>query len=143
MKQVKQVMMISCLIASFVIVFLWATRHSYAIAGVPVEPAKITIRPEIPTVTEPIQIVVAGIWSDGCSPFYVTHEISATTILISAALPEPDVICGQAVTPWSITVDLAPLSAEHYQVEVGGAVSVSSTVSVTGNLVYLPAVRSE
>lgn len=131
------------LIASLLVALLLTGGPSYAAAGIPAEPTEITISPEIPTVGDPIQIVIDGIWSDGCSPFYVSHEISATTILIRAALPEPDVICGQAITPWSITVDLAPLPAESYQVEVDGAVSVSSTVSVAGNFVYLPAIWSE
>lgn len=131
------------LIVSLLVALLFAASWRYAAAGIPAAPAKITITPEIPTVGDPVQIVVNGIWSDACVPYYVTHEISGTTILITAALPAVEVVCGQGESPWSITVDLAPLPAEYYQVEVDGAVSVSSTVSVAGNFVYLPAIRRE
>ena len=142
MDPVERVVTGGLLIASLLVALLLAASHSYA-AGVPVELAKITVAPKIPIVSESVQIIVDGIWSDGCVPYYASHKISGTTIHITTALPALDVLCGQAESPWSITVELASLPAERYRIEVEGAVVLSSTMSVASNLVYLPAIRSE
>ncbi len=130
------------LAALLLVTLLLRSGHSYA-AGIPAEPAKINVAPKMPIVNEPVQIIVDGIWSDGCVPYYVSHNISETTILITTALPPLDIVCGQAESPWSITVDLPSLPAEDYQIEVAGAVALSSTMRVAGSLVYLPAIRNE
>ncbi len=106
--------------------------------NVPVEPPRIDVLPALPSATEPLQVRVAGVWSDGCVPYGLSHEVTATAIVIVAATPEPEVVCGQSTTPWTIEIDLGRLPANNYEIEVRGAVAARSTVAVMGTQVYLP-----
>lgn len=106
--------------------------------GVPVDAIVWTVAPAVPIVGATVQVTVAGTWSDSCIPSYVSHAVTAQTIVIVTATPAPDVICGQAETSWSITVGLGELSAATYQLQVTGAMSVSTTLTVLGNVHYLP-----
>lgn len=105
--------------------------------GGPIE-STLTIAPTLPTVDAPIQVTMAGIWSDACIPTYKSHIITGQTIVITLEPLAP--VCGQVVTPWSITVALGHLSAATYQLQVTGVVTMSTTMTVFGNFSYLPLV---
>ena len=106
-------------------------------AGIPIG-ATLTVTPVLPRVDAPVQVTLAGIWSDSCVPSYTSHTKTAHTITISIETPAPEIVCGQAVTPWSITVALGHLSAATYQLQVVGALNMSTEVTVLGNVNYLP-----
>jgi len=142
MYQRERFIIIGLCITSLLVVFLFSSTRSYAAVG-RAAPADITITPKMPTVSDPVQIVVGGLWPDACVPQYAAHEIRQTMILITATLPLTDLVCGQVETPWSMTVALAPLPVDTYQIKVNGAVSISSTVNIASNLIYLPAIHHE
>lgn len=78
---------------------------------------QLTVTPPKPTLTEAIIIGAGGLWRDGCVPVYKTHQVTANRITINAVTPV-SVICGQVVTPWSLSIWLDPLPAGIYAVEL-------------------------
>ena len=116
---------------------LAAVRRPTALSE-PVEPTEITVTPTLPTTADIVQITVDGVWSHGCVPFDSGHTVVGSTISISTTVPGPEIVCGQVVTPWSILVELDRLTAGPYQIDVQGAVAVTSTLTVLGNQIYLP-----
>lgn len=104
-------------------------------AGIPIG-STLTVTPLLPRVDAPVQVTLSGIWSDSCIPIYESHLTTAQTIVINLDAIGP--VCGQAVTPWSITVALGHLPATTYQLQVVGALNLSTELTVFGNLNYLP-----
>ncbi len=102
--------------------------------------ATLTVTPSAPKVNDPVQVTVSGVWSDGCVPDQLSHVITDRTIAIVIAMPDPMLVCGQAFTPWSLMVDLGKLPQAEYHVQVSGAVTLSTTLSITGHAIYLPTV---
>lgn len=107
---------------------------------IPGEPAEVLIVPQVPTATEAIEITVKGLWPDGCVPEYEQHQIVDSRIVVTVA-PSQWVVCGQVVTPWSFDITIAALPVADYQVEVQGAVVVSTTLTVVAERIYLPLIR--
>ena len=106
-------------------------------AGIPIG-STLTVTPRLPRVDAPVQVTLAGIWSDSCVPSYTSHTKTAHIITLLIETPAPEIVCGQAESPWSITVALGHLSAAIYQVQVVGALTMSTEVTVFGNVNYLP-----
>lgn len=106
--------------------------------GVPVESA-VDIVPTFPKVSDRVLVTVGGIWSDGCIPTQLSYSVDEHVITIDVAIPDL-AICGQVFTPWSLTVDLGELPQGDYHIQVEGAVTLSTTVSIAGHLLYIPAV---
>lgn len=95
--------------------------------------ANVLLEPRKPHAGDALQLIVHGIWRDGCVPFYQSHQLSAHLISITTTSPtlvDPAVVCGQALTPWNFSVAVAPLSADVYTVTVGGAVTATATFTV-------------
>lgn len=118
------------------------TRSKIAMAqggpgDMPGEPAEVLIVPQVPTATEAIQITVKGIWPDGCVPEYEQHVIVDSHIVVMVA-PSQWTVCGQVVTPWSFEITIDALPAADYQVDVQGAVTASTTLTVVTERIYLP-----
>ncbi len=107
--------------------------------GGPIE-STLTVAPPVPIVVAPVVVTLAGIWSDACIPSYESHSITAHTVIIVVETPAPEVVCGQAETPWSLTVGLGHLAAATYQLQVVGALTMSIDITVFSNLSYLPLV---
>lgn len=106
-----------------------------------VPPTTVTITPDIPHITESVQVTVAGRWHEGCVPKYKAHQQANQRIMIETItlrMITPEIVCAQAETPWSFTVDLGQLAAGPHEVEVSGAVTTSTTFSVMEYAVYLP-----
>lgn len=106
-------------------------------AGVPIG-STLTVTPLLPRANAPVQVTLAGIWSDGCVPSYTSHTKTEHIITLMIETPAPEIVCGQAASPWSITVALGHLSAATYQLQVIGALNMSTEVTVFGNVNYLP-----
>jgi hypothetical protein len=77
---------------------------------------QIEIIPGSPTTDDSISVRVSGIWRNGCIPALTGVSIAADSIRIDTA--NPNIICTQAVTPWSITGSIGKLPAGVYQVAV-------------------------
>jgi len=138
------------IVSSCVLSLLSGPGHSLAWAaasttvrpstGVPVE-TRVTVLPTAPQVDKPVQVTVTGTWSDGCTPAYVRHQIQDGLVTVTVAIPPAEVVCGQAETPWAVTVDLGPLPAAHYQLQVEGAVTLATTMTVFSDFIYLPLIN--
>ena len=105
--------------------------------------ATLTVLPTLPQVDQPIHVTIAGTWYDSCVPYYAGHQIRDGQVTVTVATPAPEVVCGQRETLWSITVALGQLPAAHYQVQVDGAVTLSTTMTVFGGFTYLPLISRE
>lgn len=124
----------------------WSLRGNHTLAAPlfedpSVPPTTVTITPDIPHITESVQVTVAGHWYEGCVPKYKTHQHAGQQIVIETVTPRmitPEIVCGQAETPWAFTVDLGQLAVGRHEVEVSGAVTVSTTFTVMEYAVYLP-----
>lgn len=103
----------------------------------------LTVLPTLPQVDQPIHVTIAGTWYDSCVPHYAGHQIRNGLVTVTLTIPEPELVCGQVATPWSITVALGQLPAAHYQVHVDGAVTLSTTMTVFSDFIYLPLIRGE
>ncbi|MCB0183886.1 MAG: hypothetical protein KDE31_06460 [Caldilineaceae bacterium] len=137
MQQLKKHILWLCLV--LFLLSLPAVGTALAAGNIlPVEPTTLTISPELPKLAEPVQVTVAGVWRDGCVPFYRSHQIVDDAILIVTATPAPEIICGQAVSPWSFTIKLDDLQLNHYQVTVDGAVTVTGTITLMAHQWYIP-----
>ena len=77
---------------------------------------RLTVTPPRPTLTEAIILRAGGIWPDTCVPVYKTHQGMANRIKINAVVPV-SIPCGQAETPWALSIWLDPLPAGAYAVD--------------------------
>jgi len=59
-----------------------------------------------------------GMHNVGCVPEYVSHELVDSTIVIEAVALPHSTPCGQAISSWSINLEMAGLDAGEYTVEV-------------------------
>lgn len=91
--------------------------------------ANLLLAPHQPHADEPLQVIVHGIWYDGCVPFYQSHQLTNTLVTITAAVPEL-VPCGQSITPWNFTVAIGALPTGLYTLTVSGAVTATTTFTV-------------
>ena len=94
--------------------------------------ANLLLTPHQPHADEPLQVIVHGIWYDGCVPAYQAHQRESHEITITTALPE--LICGQRITPWNFNVAVGRLAAGVYTITVGGAVTTTTSFSVTNEI---------
>lgn len=95
--------------------------------------ANILLDPRTSHAGDNLQIIVHGIWHDGCVPAYQAHQLLGYLIPITTTSPileNPKVVCGQAVTPWNFVVAVGALSAGVYTVTVSGAVTATTTFTV-------------
>lgn len=90
--------------------------------------ANLLLDPHQPRADAPLQVIVHGIWYDGCVPAYQAHRRESHVITITTALPE--LICGQSITPWNFSVAVGRLAAGVYTITVGGAVTTTTSFSV-------------
>lgn len=72
--------------------------------------------PILPEDGKPLALRVADYSPDGCIPRYVNHQVIGATVTVESEIP--DLVCGQAPTPWEMDIDLNPLTAGHYQTEL-------------------------
>lgn len=91
--------------------------------------ANLLLAPHQPHADVPLQVIVNGIWYDGCVPAYQAHQRESHEIRITTALPE--VVCGQSITPWNFSVDVGRLATGTYTLTVGGVVTATMPFTVT------------
>jgi len=101
----------------------------------------LEIAPVGPTSNDQIQVTVGGSWSNSCIPTALSYTIADRMVTVDIATSDL-VVCGQTVTPWSLTADLGELPQGVYQIQVKGAVTLSTTVAVVGHRLYLPTVNN-
>ncbi|MCP4593880.1 MAG: hypothetical protein GY842_24360 [bacterium] len=78
-------------------------------------PAEITISPETPTDADSLTITITGEWGSSCVPVNpVTSQFSQTIAVTAAPIGE---ICLTVITPYTLEVELAPLSEGAYTIE--------------------------
>lgn len=95
--------------------------------------ANVLLEPRTPHAGDDLQVIVHGIWYDGCVPSYQAHQLNNSLIPItttSPALADPAAVCGQTITPWNFAVAVGALSAGAYTVTVGGAVTATTSFTV-------------
>ena len=76
----------------------------------------IDISPTFPTPDDAITIRLADLHPDGCVPRYLSHTVTAAGVTVEAQTP--DGVCGQVPTPWEIDVEIDPLTANDYAIEL-------------------------
>lgn len=91
--------------------------------------ANLLLLPHQPHPADLLQVIVHGIWYDGCVPTYQAHQLESHVITITTVLPE--LVCGQVATPWNFAVDVGRLSPGAYTLTVGGAVTATMSFTVT------------
>ena len=108
----------------------WAERHKIYLPLVlnkttspnndsPTDGITIDIDPPSPTEHDAIRITSSGMWGNSCIPHYQSHQIHGDVIRIYAGLPyPPGTICASVVLPWGFTLEVGPLPAGLYTVEV-------------------------
>jgi hypothetical protein len=94
---------------------------------------QISITPPAPTTDDVIHITASGVWGDSCVPRYQSHQISSNVIKIDAVTPRPPGTgCLEVITPWRFAIEVGPLAAATYTVEVHMPGDMRSTLlSVT------------
>ena len=90
--------------------------------------ANILLNPHQPHPTDALQVIIHGIWYDGCVPAYQAHQLDSHEITITTALPE--LPCGQVLTPWNFAVDVGTLPTGVYTLTVGGAITATTAFTV-------------
>ena len=78
--------------------------------------AQIEIQPANPTAGDNITIRLSGTWPNACVPQNPQVTVAGNRILIQTS--NPGEVCGQALTPWSLTVPIGQLPAGVYEVVV-------------------------
>lgn len=78
----------------------------------------IHLTPAEPEPGDEISVVVDGWHADGCVPAYDSHYTEDNTVIVEAATPDPDTVCGMALTPWSFEVDLGTMTEADQMVAV-------------------------
>lgn len=76
----------------------------------------IAILPSLPTPNDRIGVRLADLHPDGCVPDYLSHAVVGAVVTVEAETP--DAVCGQIPTPWEMQVELDPLAAGEYVVEL-------------------------
>jgi hypothetical protein len=78
----------------------------------------IDIYPSRPTVEDVIQITPSGERTTSCVPVYQAHQVTGNVIEIYAAVNPFCLPCLQVLTSWEFTVEVGPLPAGTYTVEL-------------------------
>jgi hypothetical protein len=79
----------------------------------------IDVHPVAPTRNDVIRITPSGLWGNACIPVYQTHQIDGDVIRIYAGLPyPPDINCAYVISSWGFTLEVGPLPAGRYTIEV-------------------------
>jgi hypothetical protein len=79
----------------------------------------IDVHPVAPTEHNVTRIMPSGLWRSFCIPVYQSHQIVGNVIRINAGLPyPPGTMCADVVLPWGFPVEVGPLPAGRYTVEV-------------------------
>lgn len=89
--------------------------YSTAIVNASVE---IHLMPENPDPGDEIIVIVEGWHQNGCVPELASYQQRGETLIIEAATPGPDFVCGQAVTYWSIAAEVGSLDEGRYDIEI-------------------------
>ncbi len=85
----------------------------------PADGITIDIDPPAPTDNDVVRITPSGLWGSSCVPLYQSHQIDGDVIHIYAGLPyPPDTACAGVVLPWGFTLEVGPLPAGLYTVEI-------------------------
>ena len=61
-------------------------------------------------------MTLSGEWIDTCVPDAVSHTRAGSLIDLEVTLPNLDVGCGDAITPWSLTEEFGPLPPGEFQI---------------------------
>jgi hypothetical protein len=105
----------TCLLVILMAIAL-TTRPSHALAT----EISIQIVPPNPLDSDPIHITAFGEWPDACAPKYMSHQVQEHGIRLDTQTPPliPPTFCAMIITPWAVTIDLAPLASGVYTAEV-------------------------
>ena len=76
----------------------------------------IDISPTLRTPDDAITIRLADLHPDGCVPRYLSHTVTGAGVTVEAETPGAG--CGQVLTPWEIDVEIDPLTANDYAIEL-------------------------
>jgi hypothetical protein len=77
---------------------------------------QIEIVPASPTTNDTLSFKLSGVWRNGCIPSLSGVSISENAIRIDTV--NPNIICTQALTPWSVAGSIGKLPAGEYQLTV-------------------------
>jgi hypothetical protein len=78
--------------------------------------AQIDLAPAAPTVNDATTYKLSGTWRDGCVP--QSPKVSVSGNIVKIATANPEFICTQAMTPWTLTGTIGKLIAGQYQLTV-------------------------
>jgi hypothetical protein len=89
-----------------------------AAALLPAQDSTVVIElvPASPTSDDAITFKVSGVWRNGCIPGLAGVSVSGNDVRIETA--NPNIICTQAITPWSIAGSIGKLAIGDYQLTV-------------------------
>lgn len=94
------------------------TTEVYAWQDVLVD-GHVSFVPQAPQPEEAVTLTITGLHGDGCIPEYASSEVRDATVVVELMTPDPaESVCGQAITPWSIDVDISAPAAGDYTIEV-------------------------
>ena len=62
-------------------------------------------------------VTLSGDWIDTCVPDAIGHSLSAGTLTLEVTVPNLEVGCGDAITPWSLTEEFGPVDQLPLTVE--------------------------
>jgi hypothetical protein len=80
----------------------------------------VTVSPADPTDLDRWTVTLSGEWPDSCTPQLIGIELKGTTIEVEADITFGGEVCLPAVTPYAVSVEVGPLPAGTYEVEVRG-----------------------
>ncbi len=117
-----------------------AALHQLVAHEVVTPAVHLSVTPPRPTRNEAIILSAGGIWRDACVPVYKTHEVTANRIRVNAIIPV-GIPCGQALTPWALSIWLDPLPVGPYAVDLlivgeDGTESFTYTTTFTVTLTH-------
>ncbi len=90
-----------------------------------ITPPRIEIIPPNPTANDEIAVRLSGVWPNTCIPLNPTLSVMGNEVQINTS--NLGQFCGQAFTPWNLSVPIGRLAAGDYQVTAKHTSSTGQT----------------
>ncbi len=96
----------------------WLVALPFGWAAAPAAAISVFVSPSAPTVEDRVTITVGAIWRNTCVPQGLRATVEGKLIRVVEQAVSPELICGQALTGYSLAVRVGPLAAGLYTIDL-------------------------
>ncbi len=96
----------------------WFAPLALGLAATPAWAVSIFVSPSAPTVEDTVTITVGAIWRNTCVPQGLRATVEGKVVRVVEQAVSPELICGQALTGYSLTVQVGPLAQGLYTIDL-------------------------